>query len=88
MSQYCERYEQKKKHNIEKEDKKLLKQLTTNVLFCPYCYMPYLKDKINKQLFHLNKKKKLQRQIKLNNINHQLIKQKKNQKKQVIINQQ
>ena len=42
MSQYCEIFERKRKQKIEMGDNRLLKQLTTDTLFCEYCYRPYL----------------------------------------------
>merc|ERR1712130_851706 len=50
MSQYCERYENKRRQNIETKDKQLLKQLTVNTLFCEFCYRPFLKDKVHEEL--------------------------------------
>ena len=50
MNVYLERYEIGKRQQIEKKDKKLLKQLATNTLFCEYCYRPFLKGKVKDEL--------------------------------------
>eukprot|EP01084_Bolivina_argentea_P005108 9653_1 len=50
MSQYLERYENKQRQKIETQDKQLLKQLTANTLFCEYCYTPFEKNKVYKEL--------------------------------------
>ena len=50
MSEYCERYEIKTRHKTDIKDKKLLKQLTSNTLFCQHCYKPFLKQNIKNEL--------------------------------------
>lgn len=50
MTEYLERYERKRKQKIEPKDKQLLKRLTPNTLFCEYCYRPFLRDDVKKEL--------------------------------------
>ena len=43
MSQYIERYEQKRRLRINSNNQQLLKQLSSNTLFCKYCFQPFPK---------------------------------------------
>ena len=47
MTQIMDKYKQK---NIDTEDKALLKQLTTDISFCSYCYKPYLPNELCNEL--------------------------------------
>eukprot|EP01084_Bolivina_argentea_P022070 40994_1 len=47
MSEYCRRYEDVRRQKIRSKDKKLLKQLSPDTLFCKYCVRPYSKANSN-----------------------------------------
>ena len=50
MSKYCHRFERNSGQKIEHKDKQLLKQLSTNTLFCQYCCRPFLKENVSREL--------------------------------------
>jgi len=50
MSRYLDRFERKRGQKIDHADKQLLKQLSTNTLFCKFCCRPFLKENAKKEL--------------------------------------
>mmetsp|Transcript_24909 Transcript_24909/g.39565 ORF Transcript_24909/g.39565 Transcript_24909/m.39565 type:complete len:121 (-) Transcript_24909:149-511(-) len=50
MAQYFDQYEAIAKTKIELKDAQLLKRLTTDTLFCEYCYRPFSKTDIHREL--------------------------------------
>merc|ERR1712129_376105 len=50
MNQYFNIYETQRKTKLDAMDKNLLKHLTINTLFCQYCYRPFDKAHLDKEL--------------------------------------
>eukprot|EP01084_Bolivina_argentea_P150327 262534_1 len=50
MIEYLDRFERKRKQKIEINDKKLLKALTKDTLFCQHCFKPFLKESFEHEL--------------------------------------
>eukprot|EP01084_Bolivina_argentea_P081002 146701_1 len=50
MNQYLELYEQSARRQVKAADRRLFNQLTTNTLFCEYCYRPFSTKNIEKEL--------------------------------------
>ena len=50
ISEYCQRYEKKRKQKIEAKDKQLLKQLAPSTLFCTWCFRPFVVENVYDEL--------------------------------------
>ena len=50
ISEYCQRYEKKRKQKIEAKDKQLLKQLAPSTLFCEWCFRPFVEENVYDEL--------------------------------------
>lgn len=50
ISEYCQRYEKKRKQKIEAKDKQLLKQLAPSTLFCKFCFRPFVEENVYDEL--------------------------------------
>lgn len=50
MKQYIQKHEENIGRNIEYRDKRLLKQLAPNTLFCSHCYRPILTSRSTEKI--------------------------------------